>query len=310
MLVVKFEYPDTGKSGLAKTSLLEDLKYGDRVIVKTDRSEELVKVLNIYSVDETFWQKFGVDKENIFEVLRKPTEEDLNKFIENQLFAVEALKICKEKVKKHELPMKLVKAYTTLNRERIVFYFTAESRVDFRQLVRDLAAHFKTRIELRQIGVRDEVKMIGAVGMCGRVCCCKDFLECFDSVSLTLARFQGLPPNPAKLSGTCGRLMCCLKFEEGNYYIKKFLPDVGETIETPEGKGTVIDISVPLEIMTVELETGGRKKFSIRHFVTEEQWNEYLERLKEKYDDRFKCFLKSGVTNDNEDSETTAESFE
>jgi len=310
MTIVKFKYPDTEKSGLAKAVEFETLRCGDRVVVKTDRGEELVKVLDLYSLEKSSLEKFEIDKGSLYEVVRKSTEEDINRFTENQLFAVEALEVCKEKVKKHGLPMKLVRAYATLNRERIVFYFTAESRVDFRQLVRDLAAHFKTRIELRQIGVRDEVKMIGAVGMCGRVCCCKDFLECFDSVSLNLARLQGLPPNPGKLSGTCGRLMCCLKFEEANYYIRNFLPDVGEVVETPEGKGTVVDINVPLEMLTVELETGGRKQFSIRYFVTKEQWNEYIEKLKEKHEDRFKCFSKSGVINGNEDSEETPEPTE
>jgi len=205
--------------------------------------------------------------------------------------------------------MKLIRAYATLNKERIVFYFTAESRVDFRQLVRDLAAHFRTRIELRQIGVRDEVKMVGAVGMCGRVCCCKDFLECFDSVSLNLARLQGLPPNPAKLSGACGRLMCCLKFEEANYYVRQFFPEIGEVVETPEGKGKLSDINIPLEVVTIEFEDGRKKSFPLRLFLTEQQWNEYIEKLKEKIDDRFKCFTRAGVIG-NENSSGAEESSE
>ncbi len=305
--IVKFKYPDTEKTGLAKAK--SDFSYGEKVVVKTDRGEEIVKVLKSYRFEEEALRKFNISPDELYTVIRKVSESDINRKVENELFSAEALNVCKEKVEKHKLPMKLVKAYTTLNRERIVFYFTAESRVDFRQLVRDLAAHFKTRIELRQIGVRDEVKMLGAVGMCGRICCCKEYLECFDSVSLNLARLQGLPPNPAKLSGTCGRLMCCLKFEETNYYIKQFLPQIGEEIETPEGKGQVIDINVILETVAVEFEDGGRKLFPLRMFITEEQWNSYIRKLSEKADDKFKCFTKAGVIG-NESGQGTEESAE
>jgi cell fate regulator YaaT (PSP1 superfamily) len=307
MLITKFKYPDTEKTGLAISS--EKFLHSQKVVVKTDRGEEVVKTLKTYPFDETALRKFNIDKNSLYKVVRLATEEDISKAIENEAFSVEALKVCKEKVEKHKLPMKLIKAYATLNKERIVFYFTAESRVDFRQLVRDLAAHFRTRIELRQIGVRDEVKMLGAVGMCGRVCCCKDFLECFDSVSLNLARLQGLPPNPAKLSGACGRLMCCLKFEEANYYVRQFLPEIGEIVETPEGKGKITDINIPLEIITVELEDGRKKHFSIRLFLSKEQWNEYIEKLKEKQDDRFKCFTRAGVIG-SESNQRTEESSE
>ncbi len=297
MIVVKFKYMDTEKTGLASADR-EGLSYGDEVVVKTDRGEEVVKVLKSYSVEPETLRKFGTDPEELYTFLRVATEEDRNRFFDNLLFAQEALEVCRKKVLKHGLEMKLVKAYTTLNRERIVFYFTAKNRVDFRQLVRDLAAHFKTRIELRQIGVRDEVKMVGAVGMCGSICCCKSFLECFHSISLNMAKLQGLPPNPAKLSGTCGRLMCCLKYEEANYYIRQFLPEIGSQIETPEGSGKVVDINVPLETVTVEIEDKGRVQFPMRLFVSEEQWNEYVEKLKERADDRFKCFTRAGVIGD------------
>jgi len=297
MAVLKFKYPDTEKTGLAK-SQIEELAYGDKVVVKTERGLEVVKALRTYRVDENRAEKFGIKPQDLYQAVRRATEEDLNRFTENLLFAEEALEVCRRKVEKHGLEMKLVKAYTTLNKERIVFYFTAKSRVDFRQLVRDLAAHFRTRIELRQIGVRDEVKMIGALGMCGRVCCCKDFIDCFQSISLNLAKLQGLPPNPSKLSGTCGRLMCCLKFEEANYYIRQFLPDPGQEVETPEGRGRVVDVNVVLEKVTVDLEEGRRKEFPIQAFVTKEQWEEYVEKLKEKADDRFACFTKAGVIGD------------
>ncbi len=297
MVVLKFKYPDTEKTGLARSD--ERFNYGEEVVVKTDRGEELVKVLKSYEVDENSLSKFGLNEGELYSFLRLPTDEDKNKFLDNLLFSEEALRVCKEKVKRHGLDMKLVKAYTTLNRERIVFYFTAQHRVDFRQLVRDLASHFKTRIELRQIGVRDEVKMVGGIGMCGRVCCCKDFLDCFQSISLNLAKLQGLPPNPSKLSGTCGRLMCCLKYEEANYYIRNFLPEVGSEVETPDGlKGRVVDVNVPLETVTLEVEEKGRVNYPIRAFVTEEQWNEYIDLLRKKEDDRFKCFTKAGVIGD------------
>ncbi|ADU96389.1 PSP1 domain-containing protein [Thermovibrio ammonificans] len=297
--VIKFKYPDTEKVGLAKSKEeLLPLNYGDWIVVRTDRGEELVKVLKVYELDKESMEKFGVKEEELYQALRRETAEDRNRFVDNELFAQDALEVCKRKVLKHGLEMKLVKAYTTLKRERIVFYFTAKSRVDFRQLVRDLASHFRTRIELQQIGVRDEVKMIGAVGMCGRVCCCKEFLECFSSISLNMAKLQGLPPNPAKLSGTCGRLMCCLKFEEANYYIRQFLPEVGQQVETPEGAGTVVDINVPLETVVVEVPEKGKVAVPLRLFVTEEQWEEYVNKLKEKADDRIKCFFKAGVIGD------------
>jgi cell fate regulator YaaT (PSP1 superfamily) len=296
MVVVKFRYPDTQKTGLAKAR--DRFNYGEPIVVKTERGLEVVKTLKSYEIQPEALEKFSLNEKSLYKVVRRASEEDLNVVLSNELFCQEALEICREKVKKHNLEMKLVKAYATLKKERIVFYFTAKSRVDFRQLVRDLASHFKTRIELRQIGVRDEVKMLGAVGMCGRVCCCKDFIDCFQSISLNLAKLQGLPPNPAKLSGTCGRLMCCLKFEEANYYVRQFLPEVGEVVELPEGKGRVVDVNVLLERVLVELEEGGRKELHLTHFLTKEQWEEYIRKLQEKEDDRFSCFTKAGVIGD------------
>ncbi|WP_457680003.1 PSP1 domain-containing protein [Thermovibrio sp.] len=304
MIVVKFKYPDTEKTGLALSQ--EPFKERETAVVKTERGLEVVKVLKSYQISEETLEKFNLKKEQLYKVVRRATEEDLNKFTANNLSAEEALEICKKKVQEHGLDMKLVKAYVTLNRERIVFYFTAKNRVDFRKLVRDLASHFKTRIELRQIGVRDEVKMVGALGMCGRVCCCKDFIDCFQSISLNLAKLQGLPPNPTKLSGTCGRLMCCLKFEEANYQIRNYLPEVGQEVETPEGKGKVVEVNVLLEKLTVELEGGRKKEFPIQLFLTKEQWQEYLDLLKEKRDDRFSCFTKAGVIGD-ENSQKASE---
>jgi len=294
MTIVKFKYPDTEKVGLAQSP--KKIPPKEKVVVKTERGLELVECLKSYEIREP--EKLGIKEKDLYQLVREGTEEDENAFLTNLFFAEEALKVCKEKVKSHGLEMKLVKAYTTLNRERLVFYFTAKNRVDFRKLVRDLASHFKRRIELRQIGVRDEVKMIGAVGMCGKVCCCKEFLGCFQSISLNLAKLQGLPPNPAKLSGTCGRLMCCLKFEEANYYIRQFLPEVGEEVDTPSGRGKVVEVNVLLERLIVEFEEGKREEFQIRNFVSQEVWEEYIEKLKEKRDDRFSCYTKAGVIGD------------
>ncbi len=293
--VLKFKYLDTEKTGIAITDEKFEVNHGEETVVETDRGIEIVKNLGIYSVcDETF-KSFGFKEDSIFKVIRKPTAEDKENFEENESFCETAIPICKDKIKSHNLPMKLVKAYTTLNRERLVFYFTSETRVDFRQLVRDLASHFKIRIELRQIGVRDEVKMVGSIGMCGKECCCKQYLECFDSISLSMARIQGLPPNPAKLSGICGRLMCCLKYEEPIYKIREFLPQIGETIAINGGKGRVLDVNIPLEKVTIEVESGVRNLIDIRNFIPEEAWKKYIEEVGKFVNDRFKCFSKTHV---------------
>jgi cell fate regulator YaaT (PSP1 superfamily) len=290
--VLKVKFYDTGKTQILKVPEDLNLNYGERVVIKTERGKELVKVISLFSVNEETFNNLNVDIENLPEFLGTASEEDLNKFVQNQLFSQEAIEFCKKQIEEHGLPMKLVKAYATLDKKRIVFYFTAESRVDFRQLVRDLASHFKTRIELRQIGVRDEIKITGSMGMCGKECCCKEFLECFDSISLTMARNQGLPANPAKLSGACGRLMCCFKFEEKTYSIKEKLPEIGETVKTSKGTGIVLDINVPLEIVTIELETGVKTKIGFNEFIDEETWKNYLEELSRKVDDKLKCFTK------------------
>ncbi len=289
MHLVKFKFPDTEKVGIAEVEHEQSFSFKEPIVVETERGKELVKVIQSVFVDDDLGLKL---KKRASKFLRRATAEDIKNFKENEEFARDSLPVCREKIKKHGLPMKLVKAYTTLERERLVFHFTAEGRVDFRQLVRDLAAHFKRRIELRQIGVRDEVKMLGAVGVCGSECCCKKFLECFDSISLSLAYFQGLPANPSKLSGICGRLMCCLKFEEGLYRIKEHLPKPGQTVMTERGEGKLIDVNIPLEIAVVELEGGAKAFLSIRELVSEEVYQDYLKSLSEAVQDNLKCFLR------------------
>jgi cell fate regulator YaaT (PSP1 superfamily) len=173
---------------------------------------------------------------------------------ENKQAAGEAYQVCNEKVNEHQLDMKLVDVEYTFDRNKVIFYFTADGRVDFRELVKDLAAIFRTRIELRQIGVRDEAKMLGGIGPCGRMLCCSTFLGDFDPVSIKMAKDQNLSLNPTKISGLCGRLMCCLKYENDEYETaKEQLPDLGEVIETPQGAGKVVGLNILERVLQVEL---------------------------------------------------------
>ena len=178
-------------------------------------------------------------------VIRLATEDDERKHRENKEFEKDAYKICLEKIQNHKLEMKLVDVEYTFDGNKILFYFTADGRVDFRELVKDLATVFKTRIELRQIGVRDEAKTLGSIGVCGRSLCCNQFLDDFVPVSIKMAKEQGLALNPSKISGACGRLMCCLKFEQDTYEeLLKNAPRQGATVKTPDGNGSVEYVSL------------------------------------------------------------------
>jgi cell fate regulator YaaT (PSP1 superfamily) len=178
---------------------------------------------------------------------------------ENKQAAQEAYDVCNEKVNGHQLDMKLVDVEYTFDRNKIIFYFTADGRVDFRELVKDLASIFRTRIELRQIGVRDEAKMLGGIGPCGRMLCCSTFLGDFDPVSIKMAKDQNLSLNPTKISGLCGRLMCCLKYENDEYEAaKEQLPDLGEMIETPQGRGKVVGLNILERVLQVEIKEQDR----------------------------------------------------
>ncbi len=178
-------------------------------------------------------------------VIRVATEKDMKIVEQNKKKEVDARKICEEKIAAHGLNMKLVDVECTFDNNKLLFYFTAENRVDFRELVKDLAAVFRTRIELRQIGVRDEAKMLGGLGVCGRPFCCRTFLGEFQPVSIKMAKEQGLSLNPTKISGTCGRLMCCLKYEQDTYEeLLKTMPKVGAYVDTPVGKGYVEEINL------------------------------------------------------------------
>lgn len=188
-------------------------------------------------------------------VMRLATDEDTRQVEENRVAAEEALSVCREKVQEHDLEMKLVDAEYTFDRNKIIFYFTADGRVDFRELVKDLAAIFRTRIELRQIGVRDEAKMLGGIGPCGRTLCCSSFLGDFEPVSIKMAKDQNLSLNPIKISGLCGRLMCCLKYENDHYEeAKREMPDLGERVRTPDGVGRVNGLNLLERRVRVDLE--------------------------------------------------------
>ena len=188
-------------------------------------------------------------------VLRAATEEDKKTVEENRRLEKEAFAICEKKIRAHQLEMKLVEVEYTFDRGKILFYFTADGRVDFRELVKDLAGVFRTRIELRQIGVRDEAKMLGGLGVCGCPLCCATFLDDFAPVSINMAKDQGLSLNPSKISGSCGRLMCCLKYENEAYQdLLRSTPKVNAVVITPDGKGTVIDQNILTGMLTIQLD--------------------------------------------------------
>ncbi|MDN5331683.1 MAG: hypothetical protein PWP45_908 [Tepidanaerobacteraceae bacterium] len=242
-----------------------ELSVGDRVIVETSRGVEFGEV--VIGTKE-------VREEDVIsplkDVIRKASEEDEKVVEENRIKAKEAARIAEKKIEEHGLEMKLVDVEYTFDRSKLIFYFTADGRVDFRELVKDLAAIFRTRIELRQIGVRDEAKMIGGLGPCGRIVCCHTFLGEFDPVSIKMAKQQNLSLNPGKISGLCGRLMCCLRFEYENYCEEAKCCDAckeaGEILNveskviTPLGEGTVVSLDKEKGIVTVKLADNEKQK--------------------------------------------------
>ena len=227
-----------------------DFKLDEKVIVETVRGIECGEI--------AIEPKEVSDNEIVKplkKILRKATKEDVAKMEENRKKEAEALRICEQKIAKHNLDMKLVDVDYTLDSSKILFYFTADGRVDFRELVKDLAGVFHTRIELRQIGVRDEAKMLGGLGMCGRPFCCSSYMGDFQPVSIKMAKEQGLSLNPVKISGTCGRLMCCLKYEQEAYeHLLRVTPKVGAIVNTKDGKGVVSDANLLTGMLKVALD--------------------------------------------------------
>jgi cell fate regulator YaaT (PSP1 superfamily) len=235
------------------------LESGDRVIVETSRGVELgvVKVANKI-----------VDSTEIVSplkpVTRPATSQDLEQYARNRAAEADALIICEKKVQSYDLGMKLVGAEYTFDKSKLIFYFTCESRVDFRELVRDLASTFRTRIELRQIGIRDEAKMLGGLGVCGRKLCCANFLSDFVQVSIKMAKEQNFSLNSSKVSGVCGRLMCCLRYEHETYEEAiKHTPPTGSIVKTPEGEGVVIETKPLAKELKVRLNDADKDAFKI-----------------------------------------------
>lgn len=223
---------------------------GDRVIVETSRGIECGEIVT---------PNREVDDEKIVKplkvIIRAATPEDLEAVRANQSKERRAAEICKKKIAERKLEMKLINVEYTFDSSKILFYFTADGRVDFRELVKDLAGIFHTQIELRQIGVRDESRMLGGLGICGRPFCCCSFLGDFHPVSIKMAKEQGLSLNPTKISGACGRLMCCLKYEQSAYdYLLKITPRTGAQVTTPEGRGVVTDVSLISGVVKVRLD--------------------------------------------------------
>ena len=233
------------------------MKAGDHVIVETARGIEYGRV-----VLEP--KEVGEDEvvHPLKEVLRVATAEDDEREKQNRIREKDAFKICQKKIREHGLEMKLIDAEYTFDNNKVLFYFTADGRIDFRQLVKDLAAIFKTRIELRQIGVRDETKILGGIGICGRCLCCHTYLTEFAPVSIKMAKEQNLSLNQTKISGVCGRLMCCLKNEQETYEeLNKKLPGTGDTVTLPDGmQGTVQSVNVLRQLVKVIVEVNDEKE--------------------------------------------------
>jgi len=225
----------------------------DRVIVETSRGIECGTVAssNHEVADDTIIKPLK-------RVVRIATDQDLKRAEDNRRREKEAFPVCEQKIAEHGLDMKLVDVECSFDNSKLLFYFTSDGRVDFRELVKDLAAHFRTRIELRQIGVRDEAKMLGGLGICGQPFCCSRFLSDFQPVSIKMAKEQGLSLNPTKISGTCGRLMCCLKYEQDAYeYLNKLTPRQGSHVRTRMGEGVVTDANPLTGIIHVKVGEDG-----------------------------------------------------
>lgn len=239
-----------------------DIKKGDHVIVETARGIEYgTAVGDIRELEE---EKIT---QPLKPVIRIAKERDDKQQADNKIKEKEAFQICLEKIQKHNLEMKLIDTEYTFDNNKILFYFTADGRIDFRELVKDLASVFKTRIELRQIGVRDETKVLGGMGICGRALCCHTFLSEFAPVSIKMAKEQNLSLNPTKISGVCGRLMCCLKNEEETYEdLNRRLPNVGDYVTTDDGyKGEVHSVNVLRQLVKIIVDTGDEKDIMEYH---------------------------------------------
>ena len=259
--IIGVRFREGGKSYFF-TPGAHEVKKGDRVIVETSRGTEYGTV--VYDLGDTEEEE---GRGQVKEIVRIATEEDEKKALENREKEKKAYTIGLEKIAARGLEMKLIDVEYTFDNNKILFYFTADGRVDFRELVKDLAGVFRTRIELRQIGVRDETKMLGGMGICGRTLCCHAYLTDFIPVSIKMAKEQGLSLNPAKISGVCGRLMCCLKNEEDVYEeINDRMPAVGDTVTAKDGvRGEVSSVNILRETMRVFVDAGDEREVHEYH---------------------------------------------
>ena len=267
--VVGVRFKDVGKIYYFDPDGLE-IEEGTNVIVETARGMEYgnIAIANRNIKEEEIVQPLK-------KIIRLADRDDNRKNKENKKREVEAIGLCEKEIEKHGLEMKLIDCELTFDNTKIIFYFTADGRIDFRELVKDLAAIFRMRIELRQIGVRDEAKMMGSIGICGRKLCCSTFLGELEPVTIKMAKEQSLSLNPAKISGICGRLMCCLRYEEETYKeLNELLPDEGDLVLTPNGKGEVLSVSPLRGLIKVAIRKKDKKdkndEILIEEFKTEE----------------------------------------
>lgn len=265
MIVVGVRFKKAGKIYYFDPENTE-FSYGQYVIVETARGIEFGTVV-IPNRD--------VSENDIIlplkPITRKATDEDIEKNKQNKEKEKQAFEVCVEKIKNHNLEMRLIATELTFDNNKLIFYFTADGRIDFRELVKDLAAVFRTRIELRQIGVRDEAKYVNGIGICGRPLCCATFLGDFHPVSIKMAKDQGLSLNPTKISGVCGRLMCCLKYEQNAYEdLLKNLPKDGDIIDTPEGQGEVLSVNVLKQVIKAAIKKPPKNDIGVSFFSPDE----------------------------------------
>lgn len=229
---------------------------GDEIIVETGRGPAIARVTSHIA-------RRVAAEDTVMQAIRKATEADIEQALRNEVMEYECYHFCVQRVQERDIPMKVVRAHVMQDSSRIIIYFSSDGRVDFRELVKDLAHRFRTRIEMHQIGVRDGTRMIGGIGPCGRELCCSTFLENFAPVSIRMAKDQGLTLNPAKVSGMCGRLMCCLVYEQAVYRrMKKGLPRAGKPVLTPDGPGKVLEVDVINQRVMVQLEDTNRRTYA------------------------------------------------
>ena len=269
--IVNVRFHDAGKSYKFSCENMK-LNIGDAVMVETSLGLDLAHVVEeAYDLDTKNFE------EEILPVLRLASDKEIERYQIKKEKEKEAYEKCQMFIDKHKLNMNLVDAVFAFDGKKIVFFFTSDNRVDFRELVKDLAAAFKARIELRQIGSRDQAKLVGGIGVCGRELCCCTFLDHFAPVSLRMARDQGLSLNPTKLNGSCGRLMCCLQFEKEAYEdAHKRLPKNGKKIRTPHGTGIVSDVNLLLEKVTVKFETEEETEVEVFDWAQLEPLNSHM----------------------------------